>query len=144
MSDQEIVDLFARLARPRLTELLRLKAQHVYDDTPGTVGSTSTAGTAQVKLKLTRTVQPYASIERFVAEEKAMGFVINPGLVPLVKAIALDVRGRQWLVTRRMAARDSDEGVTAHVDGFGVRILMHNDEDRTDTRLTWECLYGVA
>ena len=144
MTEQEIVDYFARMAKPRLGELLRLKAQHVYDDTPGRAGSTSMAGSQPVKLQLTRTVQPYASIERFATEEKAMGFVVNPGLVPLVKAIALDVRGRQWLVTRKVAATDGDRGVVAHVDGYGVRILMHHDAEQGDTRVTWECLYGVA
>jgi hypothetical protein len=144
MTEQETVDYIARLARPRLVELLRLKAQHVYDTTPGEAGSTSIAGTAEVRLKLTRTVQPYSSIERFVTEEKAMGFVVNPGLVPLVKAVALDVRGRQWLVTRRIGARDSDQGFVAHMEGYGVRILMHTDADQKETRLTWECLYGVA
>ena len=144
MSEQQILDYFARLAKPRLTELLRLKAQHVFDDTPGDADSTSMAGSSPVRLKLARSIQPYASIERFATEEKAMGFVVNPGLVPLVKAIAVDVRGRQWLITRRIARSDRDEGTVAHVEGYGVRILMQWDPEEGETRITWECLYGVA
>jgi hypothetical protein len=144
MTDQEMVDRFALIARPRLVELLRLKAEHVYDNTPGAANSTSFAGATEVRLKLTRTVQPYAQIERFANEEKEMGFVVNPGLVPIVKAITLDVRGRKFLVTRKVAATPSDQGMIAHVDGYGVRILLHTDADNNETRLTWECLYGVA
>jgi hypothetical protein len=61
-----------------------------------------------------------------------------------VKAIALDVRGRRTLVTRRLENKDTDKGVVAHVDGYGVRLLMHHDAESGDTRLTWECLYGVS
>ena len=117
---------------------------HVYDSTSGDANSTSVVLNAPVGLKLTRTFQPYASIERFLRDDKLMGFVINPGLVPLVKAISLAVRGRQLLVTRMVAARDGDQGVVAHVDGFGVRLLMYRDEDSKDTHIVWEGLYGVA
>jgi hypothetical protein len=144
MSEQEMVDHFASVAKLRLSELLRLKAEHIYDSTPGDVDSTFMAGTTRIRLKLKTTVQPYAAIERFVTEEKQMGFVINPGLVPIVKAIALDVRGRRLLVTRRIAAREGDKGAVAHVDGYGVRLLMHTDGEQKETHVTWECLYGVG
>jgi hypothetical protein len=144
MTEQEMVDHFARLAKPRLSELLRLKAEHVYDPTPGDAASTSLVQNVVVGLKLTTTRQPYASIERFATEEKQMGFVINPGLVPLVKAISLDLRGRQLLVTRRIASRNDDRGAVAHVDGFGVRLLLYPDSNSNDTHLIWEALFGVA
>ena len=34
-----MVDLFAKLAKPRLIDLLKLKVRHVYETTPGTVNS---------------------------------------------------------------------------------------------------------
>lgn len=144
MNEQEMVDHFARLAKPRLLDLLRLKVPHIYDDTPGQANSTVLADNVEISLKLKKTLQPYAGIERFVNEEKEMGFLINPGLIPLVKAITGEVRGRQLLVTRKIAARDDDRGVFAHVDGFGVRVVMYKDADHPDTHLVWECLYGVA
>ena len=143
MNEQEIVDYCARLAKPRLTELLRLTVQHVYDST-GDSTSPFVIDISEVRLKLVRTVQPYGDIKRFVTEDKVMGFVVNPGLVPIVKAISMDIRGRQLLVTRKIAARDDDKGVLAHVDGFGVRIMMYFDAEQNDTNIVWECLYGVA
>ena len=144
MTEQKMVDHFARVAKPRLLDLLKLKVPHVYDDTPGDVNSKSTVQKVALGLKLTRTVQRYASIERFVDQDKLMGFVVNPGLIPIVKAISLEVRGRQLLVTRRIAARDDDKGVVAHMDGFGVRLLMRDEADGNDTHLIWEALYGAA
>jgi hypothetical protein len=144
MTDQEAVDHFARLAKPRILELLKLTVPHLYDPRPGRPQSKREAGDADVGLKLARTVQPYGDIQRFVAEEKIMGFVVNPGLVPLVKAIAFDVRGRKLLVTRQIADRSDDRGVIAHVEGCGVRLMMYFDEDDGDTKIVWECLYGVS
>src|SRR4051812_15034180 len=113
MNEQEIVDQFARLAKPRLSELLKLSVQHIYDWTPGDTKSMFVTDNSKIALKLVRTVQPYGDIKRFVTEDKVMGFVINPGLVPIVKAISMDIRGRQLLVTRKIAARDDDKGVVA-------------------------------
>jgi hypothetical protein len=144
MTDQEMVDEFARLAKPRLLELLRLTVPHLYDPRPGSAESTSAADNSGVGLKLVRTVQPYGDIERFVAADKVMGFVVNPGLVPLVKAISFDVRGRKLLVTRNIAPTSSDRGAVAHVDGCGVRVMLYFDEDEGETHLVWECLYGVS
>ncbi|HYP07309.1 MAG TPA: hypothetical protein VER03_13840, partial [Bryobacteraceae bacterium] len=89
-------------------------------------------------------VQPYGDMQRFVLEDKVMGFVVNPGLVALIKVIAPDVRGRRLLVTRQIAPSDKDRGVIAHVDGCGVRIMMYYDEDEGETHVAWECLYGVS
>ena len=107
-------------------------------------GAKSEAHDSDVGLKSIRTVQPYGDIHRFLAEDKVMGFVVNPGLVALIKAIAFDVRGRRLLVTRRIADRPDDKGVIAHVDGCGVRIMMYYDEDEGETHVVWECLYGVS
>src|SRR5688572_22950947 len=144
MTEQKMVDHFARVAKPRLLDLLKLKVPHVYDGTPGDVNSKSTVQKVVLGLKLATTVQRYAFIERFVDEDKLMGFVVNPGLIPIVKAMSLEVRGRQLLVTRRIAARGDDKGVVAHIDGFGVRLLMCREGDGNDTRLIWEALYGAA
>ena len=144
MTEQEMVDHFARIAKPRFLQLLRLKVPHIYDNTPGDLNSTSVVQQVTLGLKLTRTVQRYSSIERFVDEDKTMGFVINPGLVPIVKAISLEVRGRQLLVTRRIGARDDDKGVVAHIHGFGVRLLLCHEGDGNDSQLIWESLYGVT
>src|SRR4051812_20573914 len=121
MTEQEIVEMFARLARARLVELMRLRIPHVYDATPGDAGSATAVEDKTVVLKLSRSFQPYGSIDRFVTEEKQMGFVINPGLLPLVKAITMEARGRRLLVTRRVADRAGESGVSAHLDGYGVR-----------------------
>jgi hypothetical protein len=137
MTDQEAVEYFAKLAKPRFVQLLRLNVPHLHDPRPGDVDPTGS-------LKLARSVQPYGDIQRFVAEDKAIGFVVNPGLVPLVKAISFDVRGRKLLVTRTIAPRETDRGVVAHLDGFGVRIMMYFDEDEGETHIVWECLYGVS
>ena len=145
MTDQEAVEYFARLAKPRFVELLRLKVPHLHDPRPGHADAAgASADNSGVGLKLARTVQPYGDIQRFVAEDKAIGFVVNPGLIPLVKAVSFDVRGRKLLVTRTIAPRPTDRGSIAHLDGFGVRIMMYFDEDEGETHLVWECLYGVA
>ena len=73
MTKQDFVDRFARVAKPRFIELLRLKVPHVYDSTPGHPNSTSLVQNAQIGLKLTRTLQPYSPIERFVEEDLKRG-----------------------------------------------------------------------
>ena len=144
MTEQEMVDRFAELAKPRVLELLKLKIPHVYDETPGTAMSKVMAANRAIGLKLERTIQPYALIERLTTDEKVTGFIINPGLVPLVKAMAFDIRGRQLLVTRRIAAKAGEKGAIAHVEGFGIQIGMRFDSSRNETQVIWECLYGVA
>ena len=144
MTDQEVVDYFAFLAKPRLLELLKLTVPHLYDPRPGHADCKSESNNSEVGLKLVRTIQPYGEMQRFLAEDKVMGFVVNPGLVPLVKPIIFDVRGRRMLITRQIAPRDNDRGAVAHVDGCGVRVLMYFDEDDGDTKVVWECLYGVS
>jgi len=144
MTEQQIVDLFAKVAMPRLMDLLRLKIRHVYETTPGDANSKIVIDGCDVQLKLIRSAQPYRDIERFVAEDKVIGFVVNPGLLPIIKAMSMDIRGRKMLVTRRIQARNEDKGVVAHLDHFGVRIMLCVDPVRNETQVVWEALYGFA
>ena len=139
---QDVVNRLALLAQPRLYELLRLSsARHIFDPMPGLPGAKYFAEEGEVLLNsCPRSVQPYQSIERFLSQEKAIPFLIEPGLVPLVKALALDVRGRKLLVTRKPAPRESDRGAVGYLPGFGIRLLLATGPETT---LTWECLYGV-
>ncbi len=140
---QNAVNRLALLAQPRLFSLLRLSsARHVYDPVPGLPGARYFADEGEVVLSESkRVVQDYKSIERFLGEDKAMQFLVVPGLVPLVKAISLDVLGRKLLVTRKPAPRESDIGAVGHLPGFGLRLLLHVEPEQTT--LTWECLWGV-
>ena len=139
-----MVNLFAKLAQPRLMDLLRLKVRHVYETTSGNANSKLVIDGSEVEFKLVRTTQPYMDIERFTAEDKVMGFVVGPGVLPIVKAISTDLRGRTMLVTRRIQDRDDEKGVVAHLDHFGSRVIMSFDLVRKETQLVWEALYGVA
>ena len=139
-----MVDLFAKLAKPRLMDLLKLKVRHVYETTPGNSNSKLVVDGCEVGFRLLRTVQPYKDIERFVAEDKLIGFVVSPGVLPIVKAISTDIRGRQMLITRKIQARDDDRGVIAHIDHFGIRVMMFFDSCLKETQVVWESLYGVA
>ena len=146
MTDQETVDRFAILAKVRLTSLLRLStARHIYDPTPGATNSQFVeAGLLIVLNKWKRDQQPYKDLERFLSDERVMRSVIDPGLLPIAKAISRDVLGRRLLVTRRIAPKESDAGTVAHVDGYGIRILVSFDAAAGETIVAWECLYGVA
>ena len=146
VSGQEMVDRFAELAQPRLAALLRLRgATLIYDPEPGALHSRFEAGTLVVTLdKWKRTSQPYRDIERFISGDRVMQFIIDPGLLPIATAMSKDILGRKLLVTRRVAAKDTDQGAVAHLEGFGVRILLSRDEAGGDTLVAWECLYGVA
>ena len=146
MNAQETVNRFALLAEPRLATLLRLStARHVYDPVPGAVNSDSVESGERIVLsQWQRSQQPYKDLERFLGEERVMQSVIDPGLLPIAKAIARDVLGRRILVTRRIAAKKNDSGAIAHVEGYGIRILLYADTDAGDTIVAWECLYGVA
>ena len=88
--------------------------------------------------------QPYKDLERFLGDERVMQSVIDPGLLPIAKAIARDVLGHRILVTRKIAGKRNDSGAIAHVEGYGIRILLYEDTDAGDTIVAWECLYGVA
>jgi hypothetical protein len=144
MDEQAAVEHFALVAKARLMDLLKLKVRHIYETTPGTADSKLVADGCEVDLKLYRTVQPYKHIERFLAEDKLIGFIVNPGLLSIVKAISVDIRGRRLLVTRKIAAKANDKGVTADMDHFGIRINMYFDSDLEETKIVWECLYGVG
>ncbi len=146
MNAQEAVNRFALLAKPRLASLLRLStATHIYDPVHGAMNSEFVeSGVAIVLNKWQRGLQPYKDLERFLGDDRVMQSVIDPGLLPIVKAISTDVLGRRILVTRRIAARKNDRGAIAHIEGYGIRILIYEDADASDTIVAWECLYGVA
>jgi hypothetical protein len=144
MTEQEMVNLFAKLAQPRLMELLKLKVRHVYETTPGNANSKLVVDGHEVQFKLVRTAQPYKDIERFIADDKVMGFVVGPGVLPIAKAISMDLRGKTMLVTRRIQDRDDEKGIVAHLDHFGGRVIMSFDLVRNEIDVVWELLYGVA
>jgi hypothetical protein len=144
VTEQQIVDSFAKAAKPRLMDLLKLKVRHFYETTPGDANSTIVIDGDEIRFKLVWSAQPYRDIERFVAEDKVIGFVVNPGLLPIVKAISMDIRGRKMLATRRIRARQDDKGVVAQLDHFGVRIMMAFDPIRNEVQVIWEALYGIA
>ena len=143
MTDQETVDLFAKVAKARLLDLLKLKVRHIYETTPGDAKSKVVIDGSEVVFKSVKSAQCYKVIERFVAEDKVMGFVVNPGLLPIVKSILMDIRGRRMFVTRRIQGREDDRGVVAQLDHFGVRIMMSFDPVRNETEVVWECLYAA-
>ena len=145
VNEQETVDRLAAMAKPRLTSLLRLRSvKHVYDPTPGVLNSSVMDDGHKVILdKLKRASQPYRDIERFLADEKVMEYMIGPGVLPVAMALSKDIVGKKLLVTRRVAARDGDKGVVGHLGGFGVRIMMYFDKRAGETIVEWSCLYGV-
>jgi hypothetical protein len=145
VDEQETVDRFALLAKPRLTSLLRLRGvRHVYDPTPGALNSKVIDLGQEVTLnKFKRASQPYRDIERFLSDEKVMQYIIGPGLLPVVTALSKDIMGKKLLLTRRVAPRDDDKGVSGNVDDFGVRIMMYFDKAAGDEIVEMSCLYGV-
>jgi hypothetical protein len=144
MTEQEIVDYFAKAAKPRLMELLRLKVRHIYEMTPGEAKSKLVVDGFEVEFKAVRAVQPYKDIDRFATPDKVIGFVVNPGLLPIVKAILLDLRGKSVLVTRNIQSKGGERGVVAQLEEFGVRVRMSSDPKLEETHLEWEALYAVA
>jgi hypothetical protein len=144
MTEQAMVDHFAKLAKPRLVDLLKLKVRHIYEKTPGNANSKLVIDGREVDFRLLRRAQPYKNIERFLAADKLISFLVNPGVLPIVKAISMDTRGRKMLVTRKVQARDDDKGVVAHIDHFGIRVMMSFDSVLNEAQVVWESLYGVA
>lgn len=144
MKAQAAADRFAALAKPRLATLLRLSsAQRIYEPTPGALHSTVVeSGTIIALDKWSRGVQPYKDLERFAGDDRVVQSIIDPGLLPIAKAISKDVLGRRLLVTRRIAPKENDKGAIAHVEGYGIRVVVYQEDD--DTVVAWECLYGVA
>lgn len=130
MTAQETADRIAFLAASRILALVRLStATHVYDPTPGTATPT-------------RHEQRYRDLDRFMTDERVIGSVIDPGLLPIAKGISRAVLGQRILTTRRIAAKKNDQGSFAHVVGYGIRIGIRRDEE--DTVVAWECLCGVT
>jgi hypothetical protein len=146
MNPQQMADFIARLAKPRLMELLKLQTvEFLYDATPGRPPATYFYQGREIPLKLQKTSQPYKDIYRFANAEKVQQFILDPGLVPLVKAIKTDVRGQKFLMTRKVERKDEREkGPVGHLDGFGMRILLQLDLKTEEWQVIWECLYGVA
>ncbi len=144
MSPQALAELFAKVAKPRLLDLLKLKSvEHVYDPTPGRAPASFLYQGREISLKLHKTTQPYKDVLRFVSAEKVQAYILDPGLLPAVKSILTDVRGRRVLVTRRVGPKDGAENAgVGHLDGFGMRLVVQVDSI-DEWQLTWECLYGV-
>lgn len=151
MNAETMADLFAKLAKPRLMDLLRLRSvEHVYDPTPGRAPAKFVHQGAEISLdKLHKTTQPYRDIQRFLSEEKVQSYILDPGLLPAVKSILTDVRGRRVLVTRKVAPKDLlekdalENAAVGHLDGFGMRVVLQVDPS-DEWQVTWECLYGVG
>jgi hypothetical protein len=146
LNAEAMAGLFAKLAKPRLLDLLRLKSvEHIYDPTPGRAPSKFVHQGVEISLdKLQKTTQPYRDIQRFLSEEKVQSHILDPGLLPAVKSILTDVRGRRVLVTRKVAPKnDLENGAVGHLDGFGMRVVLLVDSSE-EWRVTWECLYGVG
>lgn len=143
LTAQEMVELFARKAKPRLQELLRIRGEHLFDATPGHEGSSTLTERGEVKLKVGRTSQPYKDIHRFANDEHVIGFVVNPGLVPIVKAMTIAMLGKKLLVTRALGPTPKG-AVSAPIEGYGVRVLLRHDEDQNETTITWEWLFGAV
>jgi hypothetical protein len=146
MNPQEMADFFARLAKPRLTELLKLRnVELLYDGTPGRAQDSFFHQGKAIPLKLQKSTQPYKDIHRFLGLEKVQDFILDPGLLPAVKAIKTDIRGREFLMTRKVARKDeAEKGPVGHLDGFGMRVLLQLDFNTQEWHVIWECLYGVA
>jgi len=57
VTEQEMVDLFAKAAKPRLMDLLKLKVRHVYETTPGNAESRIIIDGREIQLKSIRSAQ---------------------------------------------------------------------------------------
>ena len=146
MTPQETVDRIARLAKPRIESLLRLQSvQHIYDASPGDLQSITTYnGLAIVCDRMKEALQPYKDLERFNTEERVMSRIIDLGLLPIVTALMQAIRAKRYLVTRKIAAKPTDKGVSAHIEGIGVRISLYYEARSGDTIVAWHSLHGVA
>jgi hypothetical protein len=56
----------------------------------------------------------------------------------------MDTRGRKMLVTRKVQARDDGKSLVAHIDHFGIRVMISFDSVLNEAQVVWESLYGVA
>ena len=144
MSPQESVNRFAQLAKPRIDSLLRLQSvEHIYDMNPGKLHDRTTFdGITLIANRFKQALQPYRDLKAFTTDERIMPHIIDAGLVPIVRALMQETRGHQYLLTRNIAA--PGVGVSAYIEGIGVRIRMYADEDAGDTIIAWESLYGAG
>jgi|GEM_PF-1556955 len=143
LNAEEMVALFIAKAKPRLVDLLKLKVEHFYDERPGLDGSTTKTDKGEVKLKLLRTSQPYGGMDRFATEEKVMGFVVNPGLLPIVKSMVFAAQGRKLLVTRRIESVGPERGTVGYIDGYGIKVILTYDAATNESTVAWQWLFGV-
>lgn len=144
LSSQQMVELFASHASIRLPQLLRLRCEHFFDAVPGQAADSTATPVGPVRLRQGTTSQPYRTIERFANLEHVIGFIVNPGLIPIVKSLTVAAQGKKILVTRRLAIPPADTDVFAHLVGFGVRLKLHFEPESQESVLTWDWLYGVA
>ncbi len=144
LNAQEMVDLFVLKAKPRFVDLLKVKVPHMYDAVPGRDNSTTMTDVGEVRLKLLRSSQPYGGMDRFATEEKVMGFVVNPGMLPIVKSMTFASQGRKVLVSRRIAPAAGDRGAVAYMDGYGIRVMLTFDAATNESTVVWEWLFGVV
>ncbi len=146
MTHQETVDKLALLAQQRLSNLLRLQSvQHFHEPTPGKLMDLSTHnGIPLVANRLKEALEPYKDLSRFTTEERIMSRVIDIGLLPIVTALMQEIRSKKFLLTRNIAPRRTDRGVSAHIEGIGVRVSLYLEESSGDTIVAWHCLYGSA
>jgi hypothetical protein len=144
VTEQAMVDHIAAAAKPRFLNLLKLRVRHVHELTAGIANEKLVVEGSEVEFKLVKVVQLYKDIERFMGEDKLTGFIVTPGVLPIVKAISMDMRGRRMLVTRNTFSRPDEKEVYADLDDFGIRVMMKLDEGSQETTVLWECLYGVA
>jgi hypothetical protein len=72
LTEQAIVDLFAKVAKPRLMDLLKLKIRHVFETTPGDANSEILVDGCEVRFKSIKTAQPSRDLERFHRESGAI------------------------------------------------------------------------
>lgn len=141
---QPTADRFAALAAARMPSMFQLRStRHVYDPTPGDVNSVSAVDGRDVVLKhWRRAEQPYRDLDRFSTNERVMQHIIDRGLLPIVMTLAKEIMGKKLLVTRWPEPRNPTPGVVAHLDGYGIRIVIRFDAATEDTIVAWECLYG--
>lgn len=146
MTKQETADKLALLAKPRITNLLRLQSvQHIHDATPGKLMDTSTCnGMTIVANRLKEALEPYKDLSRFTTEERIMSRVIDIGLLPIVTAMMQEIRSKKFLLTRNIANAKTDHRAYAHIEGIGVRVSVYMDLRSGDTIVAWHCLYGTA
>jgi hypothetical protein len=121
-------------------DLLKLKVRHVYETTPGNVNSKFVIDGCEVDFRLLRTAPPYKDIGRFLATDNLISF---PACFQSSKQFRWTPVGEKcW--SRKAHARDDDKSLVAHIDHFGIRVMISFDSVLNEAQVVWESLYGVA